>query len=173
MWRGTRMRFSFKPCDQQLRTTCLQVVTKKRLRCCMKRTHSTRPATRPWETLPRFYGWRDVMRRPNSCIYGTYFLLWVLSFNPVEGIVVANKIRIETLSLTSLERSMCSQLVSTLMIVVQCNILSFGELLRKSVFAFWAGIQYRNNPIVQCMVNSVSQLVSNLRKMVAYHVIRW
>ena len=38
---------------------------------------------------------------------------------------------------------------------VQCNILSFGELLRKSIFAFRGRIQSSNNTIIQCMVNSV------------------
>ena len=43
---------------------------------------------------------------------------------------------------------------------VQYDILSFGELLRKSIFAFRARIQSSNNPIIQCMVNSVAPLVS-------------
>ena len=47
---------------------------------------------------------------------------------------------------------------------VQCNILSFGELLRKSIFAFRGGIQSSNNTIIQCMVNSVAPLVSNVWK---------
>ena len=40
---------------------------------------------------------------------------------------------------------------------VQCNILSFGELLRKSIFAFRGRIQSSNNTIIQCMVNSVAR----------------
>ena len=47
---------------------------------------------------------------------------------------------------------------------VQCNILSFGELLRKSIFAFRGQIQSSNNTIIQCMVNSVVPLVSNVWK---------
>ena len=45
---------------------------------------------------------------------------------------------------------------------VQCNILSFGELLRKSIFAFRGRLQSSNNTIIQCMVNSVAPLVSNV-----------
>ena len=41
---------------------------------------------------------------------------------------------------------------------VQCNILSFVELLRKSIFAFRGRIQSSNNTIIQCMVNSVAPL---------------
>ena len=44
------------------------------------------------------------------------------------------------------------------------NILTFGELLRKSVFVFRARIQASNNTIIQFMVNSVASLVSNLWK---------
>ena len=47
---------------------------------------------------------------------------------------------------------------------VQCNILSFGELLKKSMFAFRGRIQSSNNTIIQCMVNSVALLVSNVWK---------
>ena len=42
---------------------------------------------------------------------------------------------------------------------VQCNLLSFGELLRKSIFAFRGRIQSSNNTIIKCMVNSVAPLV--------------
>ena len=49
-------------------------------------------------------------------------------------------------------------------VFVQYNILSFGELLRKSIFAFRARIQSSNNPYLQCMVNSVAALVSNVWK---------
>ena len=48
---------------------------------------------------------------------------------------------------------------------VQCNILSFGEVLRKSIFAFRGRIQSSNNTIIQCMVNSVAPLVYQLRYM--------
>ena len=41
---------------------------------------------------------------------------------------------------------------------VQCNILSFGKLLRKSIMLFG------NHTIIQCMVNSVAPLVSNVWK---------
>ena len=45
-------------------------------------------------------------------------------------------------------------------IFVQCNILPFGELLRKSLFAFRRRIHSCNNTIVQCMVvNSVACLM--------------
>ena len=47
---------------------------------------------------------------------------------------------------------------------VQCNMLSFGELLRKSIFAFRGRLQSSNNTIIQCMVNSVAPLVSNVWK---------
>ena len=47
---------------------------------------------------------------------------------------------------------------------VQCNILSFGELLRKSIFAFRGRIQSSNHTIIKCMVNSVAPLVSNVLK---------
>ena len=48
---------------------------------------------------------------------------------------------------------------------VQCNTLSFGELLRKSIFSFRGRIQSSNNTIIQCMVNSVAaRLVSNVWK---------
>ena len=46
--------------------------------------------------------------------------------------------------------------------VVQCNLLSFGELLRKSIFAFRGRIQSGNNTIITCMVNSVAPLESNV-----------
>ena len=45
---------------------------------------------------------------------------------------------------------------------VQCNILSFGELLRKSIFAFRGRIQSSNNTVITFMVNSVAPLVSNV-----------
>ena len=47
---------------------------------------------------------------------------------------------------------------------VQCNLLSFGELLRKSIFAFRGRIQSSNNAIIKCIVNSVAPLVSNVWK---------
>ena len=47
---------------------------------------------------------------------------------------------------------------------VQCNILSFGELLRKSIFAFRGRIQSNNYTIIKCMVNSVAPLVLNVWK---------
>ena len=49
---------------------------------------------------------------------------------------------------------------------VQGNVLSFGESFRKSIklFAFRALIHSSNKPIIQCMVNSVVPLVSNLWK---------
>ena len=47
---------------------------------------------------------------------------------------------------------------------VQCNLLSFGELLRKSIFAFRGRIQSSNNTVIKCMVNSVVPLVSNVWK---------
>ena len=47
---------------------------------------------------------------------------------------------------------------------VQCNILSFGELLRKSIFAFRGRIQSSNNTIIKCMVNYVAPLVSSVCK---------
>ena len=47
---------------------------------------------------------------------------------------------------------------------VQCKMLSFGELLRKSIFTFRGRIQSSNNTIIQCMVNSVAPLVSNVWK---------
>ena len=47
---------------------------------------------------------------------------------------------------------------------VQCNLLSFGELLRKSIFAFRGRIQSSNNTVIKCMVNSVAPLVSNVLK---------
>ena len=47
---------------------------------------------------------------------------------------------------------------------VQCNLLSFGELLRKSIIAFRGRIQSSNNTIIKCMVNSVAPLVSNVWK---------
>ena len=47
---------------------------------------------------------------------------------------------------------------------VHCNILSFGELLRKSIFEFLAQIESSNNQIIQRMVNSVPPIVSNLWK---------
>ena len=48
---------------------------------------------------------------------------------------------------------------------VQCNILSFGELLRKSIFAFRGRIKSSNNTVIKCMVNSVTPLVSNVWKL--------
>ena len=47
---------------------------------------------------------------------------------------------------------------------VQCNLLSFGELLRKSIYAFRGRIQSSDNTIIKCMVNSVAPLVSNVWK---------
>ena len=47
---------------------------------------------------------------------------------------------------------------------VQCNIVSYGDLLRKSIFAFRGRIQCSNNTIITCMVNSVAPLVSNVWK---------
>ena len=47
---------------------------------------------------------------------------------------------------------------------VQCNILSFGELLRKSIFAFRGRIKSSNNRSIHCIVNSVAPLVSNVWK---------
>ena len=47
---------------------------------------------------------------------------------------------------------------------VQCNLLSFGERLRKSIFAFRGRIQSSNNIVIKCMVNSVAPLVSNVWK---------
>ena len=47
---------------------------------------------------------------------------------------------------------------------VQCNLLSFGELLRKSIFAFRGRIQSSNNTVIKCMVNSMAPLVSNVWK---------
>ena len=47
---------------------------------------------------------------------------------------------------------------------VQCNLLSFGELLRKSIFDFRGRIQSSNNTVITCMVNSVAPLVSNVWK---------
>ena len=47
-------------------------------------------------------------------------------------------------------------------VFVQCNILSFGELLR--IFAFRGRIQSSNNTIIQYMVNSMAPLVSNIWK---------
>ena len=41
---------------------------------------------------------------------------------------------------------------------VQCNLLSFGELLRKSIYAFRGRIQSSDNTIIKCMVNSVAPL---------------
>ena len=50
---------------------------------------------------------------------------------------------------------------------VQCNLLSFGELLRKSIFAFRKRIQSSNNTVIKCMVNA------KCLEMVAYHTIHW
>ena len=47
---------------------------------------------------------------------------------------------------------------------VQCNLLSFGELLRKSIYTFRGRIQSSDNTIIKCMVNSVAPLVSNVWK---------
>ena len=47
---------------------------------------------------------------------------------------------------------------------VQCNLLSFGELLRKSIFAFRGRMQSSSNTVMKCMVNSVAPLVSNVWK---------
>ena len=47
---------------------------------------------------------------------------------------------------------------------VQCNLLSFGELSRKSIYAFRGRIQSSDNTIIKCMVNSVAPLVSNVWK---------
>ena len=54
---------------------------------------------------------------------------------------------------------------------VQCNLLSFGELLRKSLFAFRGRIQSSNNTVIKCMVNSVAPLVSNVWKW--WRTIHW
>ena len=43
---------------------------------------------------------------------------------------------------------------------VQCNILSFGDFLRKSIFAFQGRIKSSNNTIIHCIVNSVAPQVS-------------
>ena len=47
---------------------------------------------------------------------------------------------------------------------VQCKMLSFGGLLRKSILAFRGRIQSSNNSIIKRMVNSVAPLVSNVWK---------
>ena len=47
---------------------------------------------------------------------------------------------------------------------VQCNISSFGELLRNSIFAFRGRIKSSNNKMIHCIVNSVVPLVSNVWK---------
>ena len=47
---------------------------------------------------------------------------------------------------------------------VKCNIVSFGELLRKSIFAFRGRIMSSNNTIIHRIVNSVAPLVSKVWK---------
>ena len=59
---------------------------------------------------------------------------------------------------------------------VQCNILSFGELLRKSIFAFRGRIKSSNNTIIiHCIVNPVAPGASSVKcvEMEARNIIYW
>ena len=57
---------------------------------------------------------------------------------------------------------------------VQCNILSFGERLRKSIFAFRGRIQSSNNTVIKLMYGEFSGASSvKCLEMVAYHTIHW
>ena len=54
---------------------------------------------------------------------------------------------------------------SAIKMFVQCNIFSFGELLRKSIFAFRGRIQSSNNTIIQCLIQDFVLIFFNFREL--------
>ena len=96
--------------------------------------------------------------RYSLCKITAYFKFW---FNSTKYCL--NKLRVSY-------NNSCRRLLGLPMrnsasgMFVQCNLLSFGELLRKSIYAFRGRIQSSDNTIIKCMVNSVAPLVSNVWK---------
>ena len=56
---------------------------------------------------------------------------------------------------------------------VQCNLLSFGELLRKSIYAFRGRIQSSDNTIIKMYGEFSGASSLKCLEMVAYHTIHW
>ena len=122
--------------------------------------------------MRKYYaGVNTLIRRFYACSYDVKcYLLWSYISNMYCGQFWFNSTKYCLNKLRVAYTNSCRRLLGLPMrnnasgMFVQYNILSFGEFLRKSIFAFRGRIQSSNNTVIKCMVNSVAPLVSNVWK---------